>query len=148
MGSFFKKREGSPPKVEHGGPPSLSKEKQSRVEVNLADLPSDPGLRLPISSFPLMEREKIVRHYLQRGPTQPHHHNFPLTKSGKQNRHFNPIWLQQYSSWLEYSVSKDAAFCLHCYLFKQSHPGSDAFSSIGFNNLKRSEKIGDQVGKT
>ncbi|XP_008239212.2 PREDICTED: uncharacterized protein LOC103337827 [Prunus mume] len=33
------------------------------------------------------------------------------------NRRFIPQWFDEFD-WLEYSISKDAAFCLYCYLFK------------------------------
>ncbi|XP_022865930.1 uncharacterized protein LOC111385746 [Olea europaea var. sylvestris] len=35
-------------------------------------------------------------------------------------RRSNPSWFKEFSSWLEYSVEKDAAYCLYCYLFRTS----------------------------
>jgi hypothetical protein len=32
-------------------------------------------------------------------------------------RRFNPKWFNEFGNWLEYSIVKDAAFCLCCYLF-------------------------------
>ncbi|XP_028111772.1 zinc finger MYM-type protein 1-like [Camellia sinensis] len=45
---------------------------------------------------------------------------------------------------LEYSVAKDAAFCLCCYLFKPNigdQVGGDSFVGEGFSNWKEKEKI-------
>ena len=51
------------------------------------------------------------------------------------NRRFIPQWFDEFD-WLEYSISKDAAFCLYCYLFKTNFAqvGSEAFTGDGFNN--------------
>ena len=39
---------------------------------------------------------------------------------------------------MEYSISKDAAFCFYCYLFKVNfeQSGSDVFTEVGFQNWK------------
>ena len=39
-----------------------------RVEINLDDLPADPGLRKSIYSYNANDRELVQRAYLQRGP--------------------------------------------------------------------------------
>ncbi|KAM1995551.1 hypothetical protein ACFX15_028585 [Malus domestica] len=54
------------------------------------------------------------------------------------NRRFIPQWFDEFD-WLEYSVSKDAAFCLYCYLFKTNFEqvGSEAFTGDGFKNWKK-----------
>ncbi|KAI5354769.1 hypothetical protein L3X38_007664 [Prunus dulcis] len=43
--------------------------------------------------------------------------------------------------WLEYSIAKDAAYCLHCYLFKSNFDqvGGDAFTGVGFKNWKKAK---------
>jgi len=51
-------------------------------------------------------------------------------------RRFNPAWFGAYPTWLEYSIAKDAAFCLYCYLFK-SKGGIDLFVGEGFSNWKK-----------
>ena len=51
--------------------PSL---KQRRIEVNLEELPADPGLRSSIfdnSTISSNEKDRIRRAYLQKGPCQP-----------------------------------------------------------------------------
>ncbi|KAI5333068.1 hypothetical protein L3X38_023198 [Prunus dulcis] len=54
------------------------------------------------------------------------------------NQRFIPQWFDEFD-WLEYSVSKDAAFCLYCYLFKSNFEqvGSEAFTGAGFKNWKK-----------
>ncbi|XP_009623813.1 uncharacterized protein LOC107796554 [Nicotiana tabacum] len=57
--------------------------------------------------------------YIQQGPCQPSKHQFPKSQIGGRMRQFVPSWFNgQFSKWLEYSVKKDAAFCLCCYFFK------------------------------
>ncbi|GAV85332.1 DUF4371 domain-containing protein, partial [Cephalotus follicularis] len=54
-------------------------------------------------------------------------------------RHFQSSWFRQFS-WLEYSPSKDAVFCLPCFLFNNKPTGrfgSTAFTHDGFNNWKK-----------
>ena len=46
----------------------------------------------------------------------------------------------RHSTWLEYSKSKDAIFCLQCYIFAKKpigHPRSNAFTAKGFDNWKK-----------
>ncbi|PIA38271.1 hypothetical protein AQUCO_02800149v1 [Aquilegia coerulea] len=79
-----------------------------------------------------------------KGPCQPNH-DFPLTAFGDQNRGFSKTWYTYYSSWIEYSISKDAVFCLYCYLFKRDR-GADAFVVGGFRNWKKNERLQEHVG--
>ncbi|XP_042467409.1 zinc finger MYM-type protein 1-like [Zingiber officinale] len=49
----------------------------------------------------------------------------------------------------EYSIAKDAAFCLYCYLFKADHGGQsdgDSFVTEGFKNWRKKEKFNEHVG--
>nr|XP_016444386.1 PREDICTED: zinc finger MYM-type protein 1-like [Nicotiana tabacum] len=67
-------------------------------------------------------------------------------------RQFSLGWFKgSYSRWLEYSVKKDAAFCLCCYLFKNDYVhGStgDSFTKTGFKAWnKASERLDLHVGK-
>ena len=75
-------------------------------------------------------REQVRRAYLLKGPCQPRNHNFAQRDFSGYLRKFNPSWFDEYGSWLEYSISKDAAFCLCCYLFKHEmgdQGGGDSF---------------------
>ncbi|XP_060182569.1 uncharacterized protein LOC132612288 [Lycium barbarum] len=59
------------------------------------------------------------RYDIEMGPYQSELIVFPKTKFGDKMRQFNPDWYKPpYSSWLEYNIKDDAAFCLYCYLFK------------------------------
>ncbi|XP_075074756.1 uncharacterized protein LOC107805975 [Nicotiana tabacum] len=67
-------------------------------------------------------------------------------------RQFSSSWFKcSYSRWLEYSVKKDAAFCLCCCLFKNDYVhGStgDSFTKTGFKAWnKASKRLDLNVGK-
>ncbi|XP_075111354.1 uncharacterized protein LOC107816308 [Nicotiana tabacum] len=58
----------------------------------------------------------------------------------------------QHSKWLEYSISKDAAYCLCCYLFKNEHEShgntGDAFTKNGFKAWNKAiERFKAHVGE-
>ncbi|KAG8645341.1 hypothetical protein MANES_10G056233v8 [Manihot esculenta] len=119
---------------------SKPKEKVAFVEKeSLAsddDIIGDPGLRKPIDSYPFEIRDSLRRRYLAKGPCQPVGHEFPFTLSREKNRRFQVAWFKDYE-WLEYSVSKDKAYCLYCYLFANNNrSGGNVFTEIGFNNWK------------
>ncbi|CAN6719472.1 unnamed protein product [Malus baccata var. baccata] len=83
--------------------------------------------------------EAIRRHYLQNDPCQPRDHIMPRKVSNK--RCFITGWFDKFK-WLEYSISKDAAFCRYCYLFKcdfdqMGSTGSDVFTEKGFTNWRK-----------
>ncbi|XP_049367126.1 uncharacterized protein LOC125832037 [Solanum verrucosum] len=49
----------------------------------------------------------------------------------------------------EYSISKDAAFCLYCYLFKQNNNlqgGGETFLSVGFRSWHKKASLQTHVG--
>ena len=113
----------------------------------------DPGKRLPIMSIAksAQEREKIRRIYLTNGPCQPKLDNFSQFLIGVKMRRFNIQWYNEFGTWLEYSESKDAIFCLHCYLFSCEHGdgrgGRDSFMGEGFSNWKEKQRLFKHVGK-
>ncbi|XP_021829669.1 zinc finger MYM-type protein 1-like [Prunus avium] len=120
-------------------------------EINLADLPSDPRLRTRILDYNPTVQDQVRKAYLQRGPCQPKKHNFPQMNFRNTIRRFNPTWFDEYASWLEYSIEKDAAYCLYCYLFKPNNgeqAGGDSFVGEGFKNWKKKEKLKIHVGGT
>ena len=94
-----------------------SSSKQDWVEINLSDLPSDPGLWPRITDYHPNDRDQVRRAYAQTKARQSKEHNFPYKTYGAKDRRFNRGWFTQFH-WLEYSIAKDAAFCLYCYLFK------------------------------
>ncbi|XP_075095719.1 uncharacterized protein LOC107825225 [Nicotiana tabacum] len=112
----------------------------------------DPGERVPIDKYNPRIRDEVRRHYIQNGPCQPVDHKFPKILFGNKMRQFSPGWFKDsYSRWLEYSVKKDAAFCLCCYLFKNDYVhGStgDSFTKTGFKAWnKASERLALHVGQ-
>ena len=130
-------------------PTKDDRSKHSRVEINLPDLPSDPGMRIRILDYNHNIRDEVRRSYLIKGPCQPRNHEFPYTLFGNKSRRFNVAWFDEYPTWLEYSVSQDAAYCLCCYLFKPNigaQAGGDSFVGVGFKNWSRKEKFRIHVG--
>jgi hypothetical protein len=88
------------------------------LDVDLENLPADPGERNQMLCYHPNDRDEIRRAYLQKGPCQPKEHNFPQRQFGSSLRKFNPEWFLEFGNWLEYSVSKDVVFCLCCYLMR------------------------------
>ena len=127
-----------------------SSSKQDRVEINLADLSSDPGLRPRITDYHPNDRDQDRKAYAQRGARQPKEHIFPYKIYGVKDRRFNNGWFTQFN-WLEYSIAKDTAFCLCCYLFKSDigeQAGGDTFVSEGFSNWKCPKKLTIHEGES
>lgn len=87
---------------------------------------------------------------MQKGHCQPKSHNFPWRNYGTEKRRFISSWFNDYGGWLEYSISKDAAFCLYCYLFKPvlsgSQGGGDSFVGKGFRNWRKRSNLDKHVG--
>ncbi|KAF8075442.1 hypothetical protein N665_1093s0003 [Sinapis alba] len=84
-----------------------------------------------------------------RGPCQPRGHEFPKKLFQSKLRRFNPAWFDLYGDWLEYSVKKDKAYCLFCYLFRdytENKCGSHAFVIKGFDDWNKTERLRDHVG--
>ncbi|XP_042396640.1 zinc finger MYM-type protein 1-like [Zingiber officinale] len=120
-------------------------------EVDFSQLPADPGLRIPICSYNANIRDQVRRIYLQKGPCQPSGYEFSKRKFGvSQFRRFNPSWFKEFGDWLEYSIEKDAAYCLYCYLFKTTkgkQAGGETFVSEGFTNWKGKDRLNIHVGQ-
>ncbi|XP_029151657.1 uncharacterized protein [Arachis hypogaea] len=125
---------------------STSSNKRRFLEFEVDNLIADPGQRPKISSYHPNDRDKVRCAYLQKGPCQPRTHDFPQTACGSSFRRFNPNWFDDYGNWLEYSISKDAVFCLCCYLMKPETEGGDAFVTTGFSNWKKKERLQIHVG--
>ncbi|KAK9664960.1 hypothetical protein RND81_14G080300 [Saponaria officinalis] len=127
----------------------VSSDEEYVYDVDL--LPHDPAKRLPISSYPPNDQDKIRRGFIAKGPCRLRSHSFPPIDIGMLTpcaRKFKSEWYANYH-WLEYSVSKDAAFCFVCYLFrdKTNHIGGDTFVSGGFRGWNRAhERFGRHVG--
>ena len=86
--------------------------------------------------FNLENYDEIRRFYLQKGSCQPvlQNHDYPLTNFSGKPRQFRFEWYVN-RNWLEYSIDKDALFCLYYYLFGQDvgkQGGCDTFLTKGF----------------
>ncbi|PIA40218.1 hypothetical protein AQUCO_02500131v1 [Aquilegia coerulea] len=118
--------------------------------IDLSNLPTDPGLRKKNSEYPSNVRDNVRRAYLLNGPYQPDI-EFPQTKGNEdENQKFVIDWYKEFT-WIEYSIKRDAAFCLYCYLFKpesrnRSQGAGDAFMATGFKNWKKKQGLRDHVG--
>ncbi|KAL4565530.1 hypothetical protein LXL04_029628 [Taraxacum kok-saghyz] len=125
--------------------------KRIRAEINLPnDLPSDPGMRTRILDYDPNVQDEVRRAYLLKGPCQPKSHNFPCTLFGQKPRRFNVAWFHEYSTWLEYSVNQDAAYCLCCYLFKPNvgaQGGGETLVGVGLKNWAHKDKLKQHVGR-
>ncbi|KAJ7015667.1 hypothetical protein NC653_004847 [Populus alba x Populus x berolinensis] len=115
--------------------------KKSHIEINPDTLLADPGLRRPIYEYHINDRYAIRRAYLKKVLVNLHTMIFLKKTFGNiiTLERFNSAWFGAYPTWLEYIISKDAAFCLYCYLFK-SKEGVDLFVGDEFSNCKK-EKI-------
>uniref|UniRef100_A0A1S3Z6H0 Zinc finger MYM-type protein 1-like n=1 Tax=Nicotiana tabacum TaxID=4097 RepID=A0A1S3Z6H0_TOBAC len=125
----------------------------SLSDHNLGSPNTDPGDRKSIAEYSPNIRDEIRKHYIQMGHCQPTSHDFPKTKFGKIMRQFYPGWFKgQHSKWLEYNISKDAAYYLCCYLFKNEHEihgnMGDAFTKNGFKGWNKAiERFRAHVGE-
>ncbi|XP_056286366.1 uncharacterized protein LOC130203930 [Pseudoliparis swirei] len=71
------------------------------------------------------------------GPSQPRLKVFPRTLQGEKRRAFNPVWFN-HNSWLEYSQSKDSAYCYACRHFSLPGASESVFSSeSGFSHWEK-----------
>ncbi|XP_015084257.1 zinc finger MYM-type protein 1-like [Solanum pennellii] len=120
-------------------------------DVDLESLEANPGNRKPIAEYNPNIRDDIRRYYILKKPCQPKDHKFPKTKFGKEMRQFFPNWFKD-RKWLEYSITKDAAFCLCCYLFKNEYESRGnmvdvSFTKTGFRAWnKATERFRAHVG--
>ncbi|PIA60421.1 hypothetical protein AQUCO_00300136v1 [Aquilegia coerulea] len=85
---------------------------QIYCDVDLSNLVADPGLRKQISSYHPNDRDLVRRTYLLKGPCQPKDHQFPQKMMRKKLQKFVEDWFDDFKGWLEYSIEKDAMFCL------------------------------------
>ena len=113
-----------------------------RVEFSQSDIVGDPGNRIPIENYPHEIRDQVRRAYALRGPTQPRNLTFAHKWQSGQWRSFQQTWFDEFD-WLEYSESKDAAYCLYCYLFfnsaKPEKFGSSVFAHQGYVNWNKAK---------
>ena len=97
----------------------------------------DPGTRKQILEYHVNQCDEIRRAYIIKGLHEPPLKTFK--KSGKHNRRFQASWFENYSTWLEYSPTTDAAYCLPCFVFYNSNGvvGQNKFIVGGFRNWRK-----------
>ena len=124
---------------------SFSKHRQ--VQIDLENIPKNPGLRPRMSYYHYNDRDKIRRAYLLRKSTQPLGHTFPSSLIKGQYQKFTKDLFdnEKYKDQLEYSIEKDVVYCLYCYLFKLDAANDDAFVVDGFRNQKKTKRIRTHV---
>ncbi|PIA27349.1 hypothetical protein AQUCO_07900003v1 [Aquilegia coerulea] len=116
-------------------------------EINASNLPSDPNLRPKFFDYHPNDQNVVQRAYLLRGPNQPRQEVYPPTPDRTKLRRFKLKYYKQYGNWLEYSIDKDAIFCLHCYLWRDEYGDHrEAFINGRFRNWKNIKRIDDHVG--
>ena len=123
----------------------VEEEGNSNHVLDPQDIIADPGCRKPIEELHPNIRDDAKREYILLGPCQPKGHAYPKRKIYGHNRSFHDKWYTN-RAWLEYSVSKDAAFCFYCYLFKPlrvDNFGVESFTTNGFTNWKDGPKLFD-----
>lgn len=68
--------------------------------------------------------------------TRPKNIYFPTTNFSGKNRTFNTKWYDEFD-WLEYSISRGAAFCYPCRMFTAGRRKAEStFTTIGFRDWK------------
>ena len=70
--------------------------KKNCFEVDLENLPFDPGFRPRITFYHPNVRDQVRMRYLQKSPCQPCNHKFPKSKSGDHERSFQRSWFDKY----------------------------------------------------
>ena len=95
----------------------------------------DPGACKQIWEYYVNQLYEIRWAYIKNGPHQPRPEKY--NQSGKHNRSFQTSWFEYHSTWLEYSPTKDTAYCLPCFVFHKTNGvmRQNTFTVGGFRNL-------------
>lgn len=70
----------------------------------------DPGLCRQIWEYPVDEQDEVRTIYMMHGPYRFRKDDYPLSGPQTHPRRFQSHWFKSFP-WLEYSPTKDAAFC-------------------------------------
>ncbi|XP_050386958.1 uncharacterized protein LOC126803220 [Argentina anserina] len=116
--------------------PDVISETLEDTYFDVGDLERDPGKRKQIYEYPINQRDRIRRAYINLGPYHHKLFEYPRVRSGNQYRRFNYSWFQ-YWPWLEYSHSKNKVFCFPCFLFAKGPKVNPALTTDGFSDWKR-----------
>ncbi|XP_052622504.1 uncharacterized protein LOC111919920 [Lactuca sativa] len=116
--------------------------------VDLKDLPKDPTDKPKITSYKSNVRYYVRRAYLLQGPCQIRLYKLPKKKIGDRFRRSILSWFDGFD-WLEYSVKRNRAYCLYCYVFgdiMNQRGGRDEFISQGFDTWNKKDAFQTHVG--
>ena len=92
------------------------------ISNDTSSLVRDPLLRKQILDYPISERDETRRAYIKFGPYQPKAPQNQPFEADKNGRRFLCSWYKLFPDWLEYSPTKNCAFCLSCFfLVSQSN---------------------------
>jgi len=70
-----------------------------------------------------------------------------MSDIGEKPRRFIIEWFDGFGSWLEYSESKDRAYCFCCFLFREKKDaGYESFVVNGWNGYHRKARLKSHVG--
>ncbi|XP_042426323.1 zinc finger MYM-type protein 1-like [Zingiber officinale] len=118
-------------------PPKRFKNTETE-EVDLDSLERDPGLHRQIWEYHPNQRDEIRRVYLNLKAYQPILQEYPLNKIIKHPRRFQSTWYEQFP-WLEYSPTKDKAYCFPCFIFNKPSGclNQTTFTVDGFDKWKK-----------
>jgi hypothetical protein len=86
-------------------------------EVDAFSIEQDPRLRPPMLDYLVNRRDEIRMAYLKARPYQFLRSKYPLFGPENHPCRFQASWFTQFSSWLEYSQTTNAAYYWPCYLF-------------------------------
>ena len=95
-----------------------------------------------ILDYPISEGDETRRAYIKFGPYQPKAPQNQHFEADKNGRRFLCSWYKLFPDWLEYSPTKNCAFCLPCFLFSKptGRPGSSTFTIEGFSSWKKANE--------
>ncbi|XP_012833666.1 PREDICTED: zinc finger MYM-type protein 1-like [Erythranthe guttata] len=109
-------------------------------EFDINSLERDPGKRPQIWMYPVEKQDEIRRTYIKLGPYQFYLPEYPYSGNEGNRRRFQYAWFSKFPAWLEYSPTKDAAYCLPCFIFASETNvrfGANTFMVEGFRNWKK-----------
>ena len=125
----------SPTKRSPGDDEEFEAKRRLLDDVDPLHIDRNPGNRVQITSLDVNLREVTRRAYLLAGP-------LVCDTDGPRNtdgRRFFTEWSSKYP-WIEYSTTKDAAFCFHCFIMvTTTRRQESAFVEVGFS---RWDKVG------
>ncbi|XP_071738643.1 uncharacterized protein [Rutidosis leptorrhynchoides] len=122
------------------GPHVFESSRPNIKEVDPNYFERDPGKQEQIWSYPVDKREQVRRFYLNQGSYQIRLDQYPTKGTSDYPRRFCYSWFSKFPNLLEYSPTKDAAYCFLCY-FSCDKPAvricDDAFIVKSFDKWKK-----------